>query len=145
MAKKKEYDVMSIAIPMDLDGDGLSRLESLIESKETLLKKAIGTDSLRIEDSDGKISFPWFKTDVTDDERIAYMQLCSALYALAKNAKRITGKDHPVENEKYSFRCFLLRLGFVGEEYKTSRKILLRNLSGSSAYRNGGACHEISK
>ncbi len=145
MAKKKEDGVMSIALPMDLDGDGLSRLEALIESKETLIRKAIGTDNLRIEESDGKISFPWFKADVTDDERIAYMQLCSALYALAKNAKRVNGHDHEVENEKYAFRCFLLRLGFVGDEYKMSRKVLLRNLSGSSAYRNGGAGHEISK
>jgi hypothetical protein len=38
-------------------------------------------------------------------------------------------------NEKYTFRCFLLRLGFIGPEYKDERKILLRNLSGSSAYK----------
>lgn len=145
MAKKKEAGVMSIALPMDLDGDGLSRLEALIESKETLLKKAIGTDNLRIEESDGKISFPWFRTDVTDDERLAYLQLCSALYALAKNAKRVNGHDHEVENEKYAFRCFLLRLGFIGDDYKMSRKVLLRNFTGSSAFKDGGKNDEISK
>ena len=36
-----------------------------------------------------------------------------------------------------SFRCFLLRLGFIGKEYKTARKILLRNLTGNSAFRYG--------
>ena len=41
------------------------------------------------------------------------------------------------ENEKYAFRCFLLRLGFIGEEYKVERKILLKNLTGSSAFKNG--------
>ena len=45
----------------------------------------------------------------------------------------------------YAFRCFLLRLGFIGAEYKTARKILLKNLSGSSAFRNGGTEHEISE
>ena len=44
-----------------------------------------------------------------------------------------------MDNEKYAFRCFLLRLGFIGDEHKTSRKILLRNLSGSSAFKAGAA------
>ena len=42
-----------------------------------------------------------------------------------------------VDNEKYAFRCFLLRLGMIGEEYKAARKVLLRNLTGSSAFRSG--------
>jgi hypothetical protein len=49
----------------------------------------------------------------------------------------VTAKDKPVENEKFAFRVFLIRLGFVGDEYKTARKILLRNLSGNSAFKNG--------
>jgi hypothetical protein len=47
---------------------------------------------------------------------------------------------HTIElDEKYAFRCFLLRLGFIGDEYKKSRKILLKNLSGSSAFKSGSA------
>ena len=46
-------------------------------------------------------------------------------------------QEREVENEKYAFRCFLLRLGFIGEEYKVERKILLKNLTGSSAFKNG--------
>ena len=49
------------------------------------------------------------------------------------------------DNDKYAFRCFLLRLGFIGSEYKSERKILLRNLTGSSAFRNGGAANEVSE
>ena len=64
---------------------------------------------------------------------------------MALKQKRITTKEKPVDNEKYAFRCFLIRLGFIGAEYKSARKILLKNLSGSSAFKNGGAQHEISE
>ena len=57
---------------------------------------------------------------------------------MARNAKRVTATEKPADNEKYAFRCFLLRLGFIGAEYKEERKILLKNLSGSSAFKNGG-------
>ena len=56
---------------------------------------------------------------------------------MAKKAKRVTLKDKEVENPKYAFRCFLLRLGLVGAEYKQDRKILLKNLTGSSAFKSG--------
>ena len=56
---------------------------------------------------------------------------------MSKEQKRITASEKEVENEKYAFRCFLLRLGFIGTEYKTDRKILLQNLSGSSAFKSG--------
>lgn len=69
--------------------------------------------------------------------------------AVARNQKRITAKEKPAENEKYAFRCFLLRLGFIGTEYKGERKILLKNLSGSSAFKNGerkeAASNEVSE
>ena len=64
---------------------------------------------------------------------------------MSRNAKRVTATEKEVDNEKYAFRCFLLRLGFIGAEYKAERKILLKNLTGSSAFRNGGASDEISK
>ena len=129
---------LAIQMPA-MTGDELSRLEALIESKESLLKKAIGTDSLLVGEKDGKLDFAWFKADADPDEIKAYMDLVTALCKMAKEAKRITAKNKPVENEKYAFRCFLLRLGFIGEEYKTSRKILLKNFTGSSAFKNGGA------
>jgi hypothetical protein len=63
---------------------------------------------------------------------------------MACNQKRITAKEKETDNDKYAFRCFLLRLGFIGAEYKLERKILLRNLSGSSAFK-GSAKLEISE
>ena len=140
----EESTGMAIQMP-EMTGDELSRLEALIESKESLLKKAIGADSLMVGEKDGKLDFAWFKADATPDEIKAYMDLVTALCKMAKEAKRITAKDKPVENEKYAFRCFLLRLGFIGDEFKTSRKILLKNFTGSSAFKNGGASDEISE
>ena len=64
---------------------------------------------------------------------------------MASNAKRVTATEKAVDNEKYSFRCFLLRLGFIGAEYKAERKILLKNLTGSSAFKDGGKNDEVSE
>jgi hypothetical protein len=49
----------------------------------------------------------------------------------------VTAKEKETDNEKYAFRCFLLRLGFIGDEYKETRRVLLRNLTGSAAFRSG--------
>lgn len=127
---------IAIQMPM-MTGDEISRLEQLVESKETLLRKAIGADSLMIGEKDGKLDFAWFKSDASPEEIHAFMSLVTALCKMAKESKRITARDRNVENEKYAFRCFLLRLGFIGNEYKVDRKILLQNLDGNSAWRNG--------
>ena len=71
------------------------------------------------------------------DETKAYTPLIAALCEMAKNAKRVTATKKEIDNEKYAFRCFLLRLGFIGADYKAERKILLKNLSGSSAFKSG--------
>lgn len=56
---------------------------------------------------------------------------------MARAQKRVTAKEKIVDNEKYAFRCFLLRLGMIGSAYKESRKILMQNLTGSSAFKSG--------
>lgn len=103
-----------------------ANLDRIIESKGSLLKKALGTDILSYEVTDGKVRSPWFHISSSPEEVTAYTQLVTALVEMATNSKRITAKERTVENEKYAFRCFLLRLGFIGDEYKTSRKILLK-------------------
>lgn len=65
----------------------------------------------------------------------AYTEFISKLCELAIKLKRVSLKDKEVENEKYAFRCFLLRLGFIGDDSKLARRILLQNLSGNSAFR----------
>ena len=137
-------DTLTISIPDDLTDEDFAKLQNLVASKASLFKKALGTDDLNIQRADGKISFPWFHG--ADSARAqAYSRLVMALCQLAKKSKRITAKEHEVPNEKYAFRCFLLRLGFIGQEYKECRKILLEKLSGSAAFRNGGKKDAVSQ
>lgn len=135
---------LTVAMPRDTFTDAaLENLHRLVEAKADLIKKALAVDALPIEITEERVSFPWF-AEADSDSAKAYSHLITALCDMAKNQKRITAKEKDTENEKYAFRCFLLRLGFIGEEYKTDRKILLKNLSGSSAFK-GGAKHEISE
>ena len=99
---------------------------------------------LPITEEDDKLSFPWFTTEPDPDEVRAYTHFIAALCEMARNQKRVIAKEKDTDNDKYAFRCFLLRLGFIGADYKTERKILLRNLSGSSAFRNGAPEKEVS-
>ncbi len=79
----------------------------------------------------------------------AYTDFISKLCEMAQKQKRAVAKEKPTENEKYAFRCFLMRLGMIGDAYKMSRKILLQNLTGSSAFKCGhrreAASHEVSE
>ena len=115
----------------------LENLKAIIEAKGKLIRHALDVEDLPIEVSEDVVSFPWFETLPAAEEVKAYNHFISALCEMAINQKRITVKEKEVENEKYAFRCFLLRLGFIGEEYKEERKILLRNLTGSSAFKGG--------
>ena len=133
-----EVDALVISYPRaDLTDAALENLRLLVASKETLIKKALGAESLSLDITEDKISFPWFTGLLAPEEVNAYARFTGKLIGMAKTQKRITAKDKETDNDKYAFRCFLLRLGFIGEEYKQERKILLRNLSGSSAFKSG--------
>ena len=131
-------DRLTIQMPFDgFSPEKLDNLCKLVASKATLLQKAIGTEALPIALGKDTIDFPWFKIDTTPEEISAYTQLVAKLCDMAKQQTRVLSTDKPVENEKYAFRCFLLRLGFIGEEYAEARKILLQNLSGNGSWKSG--------
>ena len=67
----------------------------------------------------------------------SYIQLCLALSQMAKTVKSASPKPQQNENPKYAMRTWLLRLGFIGEEFKTAREILTKRLAGDTAFRNG--------
>ena len=115
----------------------IENLNRLVESKSSLIKKALGRDCIPIITNEETISFPWFQGEITSDEVKAYTHFVTALCEIAKTQQRVNTTEKQVENEKYAFRCFLIRLGFVGSDYKAERKILLKNLSGNSAFKNG--------
>ena len=121
----------------DISDAALDNLRLLVASKEKLIKKALGADTLPIEVMDEAVSFPWFAGFPQPEEISAYAHFTGKLIGMAKTQKRVTAKEKETDNEKYAFRCFLLRLGFIGDEYKAARKILLRNLSGSGAFKSG--------
>lgn len=135
-SEETETNCLTISIPRDtLPDEKIAVLEQIIAGKAELLKKAIGTDTLTVKISGEKISFPRFPYTQDSDEARAYTDLIAKLYEMANRQKR-TGAVNETDNEKYTFRCFLLRLGMIGAEYKTTRKILLRNLTGNSAFRH---------
>lgn len=126
---------LTVAIP--LEQVKVENLEAILTSKAGLIKKALSVSELPIMVDEENVSFPWF-TEGLDEEYIqAYTEFIVALCKMSVTQKRVQAKEKEFDNEKYAFRCFLLRLGFIGDEYKLDRKILLKNLKGSAAFKSG--------
>lgn len=96
----------------------------------------------------GTVEFRLFQFDEPTTERRggihagqlkSYIQLCLALSQMAKDVRTASPKPQQSENPKYAMRTWLLRLGFIGEEFATARDFLTRNLSGDTAFRHGRA------
>ena len=117
---------LTISIPKEkLDEQTLTNLDRILENKGTLIRHALQTDSLEYTVTESEVQFPWFTLEEPEDAD-AYSRFLTALIDMAKNQKRINNKPDTSDNEKYAFRCFLLRLGFIGTEFKSVRKVLLR-------------------
>lgn len=141
----EEENGLTVEMPLELiDESTLDRLRKIVENKGELFKAAFKTDNLEIVAEADKICFPWFTIE-NDDDADAYCTFISMLCEFAKNQKRINNKPETTDNPKYTMRCYLLRLGMIGAEYKAIRKALLRNLSGSSAFRKVGNSNEVSE
>jgi polyribonucleotide nucleotidyltransferase len=133
-----QQDKLTIGIPKEsLTDMVLENLQKIIANKQTLFQRAFRTDNTEIEITEEKINFTWFSYTADGDVIAAHTKFISRLCDMARDAKRVSSKPTETDNDKYAFRCFLLRLGFIGKEYKTARKILLRNLTGNSAFRCG--------
>ncbi|MBR3622871.1 MAG: hypothetical protein IKN43_05935 [Selenomonadaceae bacterium] len=129
---------LSISLPREsFTNAALDNLDGLLESKGNLIKKAFNIADASYIATEEKITFPWFSGEISAETSRAFQDFVSKLCDMAKKQKRVTAKAKAYENEKYAFRCFLLRLGLIGDEYKTSRKILLKNLNGNSSWRDG--------
>lgn len=131
-------DGLCIELPLkDTTEAAIDKLRRMVDSKATLIKKALGADSLEIEVTEERIRFPWFDRIPEPEVISATSHFLGHLLDAAKSHKRVTAKEKVTDNEKYTFRCFLLRLGFIGDEFKETRRTLLRNLNGSAAFRTG--------
>ena len=96
----------------------------------------------------GTVEFRLFQFDAPSGDRRgglhagqlkSYIQLCLALSQMAKTVKTASPKPQQNENPKYAMRTWLLRLGFIGDEFKTAREILTKRLAGDTAFRRGRA------
>ena len=122
----EEENGLTVEMPLELiDESTLDRLRKIVENKGDLFKAAFTVEN--------------------DGDSNAYCTFISMLCEFAKNQKRINNKPETTDNPKYTMRCYLLRLGMIGAEYKSTRKVLLRNLSGSSAFRKVGNSNEVSE
>ncbi len=133
-----EGTALTIRIPKEtVSPESINRLRQIIHSKAVLFERAFRTSVISIEESDKEICFPWFTVYGEDGESKAYTDFVIALCGMAEARKRITAKPYNGSNDKFAMRLFLVQLGMKGEKYKQSRKILLRYLTGNSAWRDG--------
>ena len=96
----------------------------------------------------GTVEFRLFQFDAPTEDRKggihagqlkSYIQLCLALSQMAKTVRTASAKPQQRENPKYAMRTWLLRLGFIGDEFKTARDLFTNRLEGDAAFRNGRA------
>lgn len=136
----EKVDGYSITVPMpskEIISETLfeARLTKLLNAKAKLLKKAFNTDTVGFEIKDGDITFNWLKGDADPLMIQATMKFVVALVKLISEGQSVKCRERELHSEKYAMRCFLVRLGFIGDEYKQDRKLLVQNLSGSSSFR----------
>ena len=139
---KAEIINKAIGMPRAFEVDG-DFAKSLVENEPQEIsdflnrwEEAGGTEVTRgLSFTEEEISFTGFPFTTDSDMVNAFLELTAAIGKLAKESKYIKLNPDPIENEKYSFRVWLVRIGFGGNEHKTSRKLLLKNLSGHTAFR----------
>lgn len=162
---KADETTFKVELPMTgMTADAVKNLLYMIHGKQYLLQKAIGADTIQVsgklverlqsEDakdietvlriageeqplgiafSEERISFSGFPFDA---ERVkAYTELAALMVKGAKEAKRVSPKETIEKNEKYYMRIWLVRLGLDGKEAKETRRVLLQNLKGHTAFR----------
>lgn len=130
-------DRLIITVPKNtFTEQALTNLQKMVDNKEALFSKAFIKENLTLNIDDDNVSFDWFQFTANPDEVSAYTEFVSRLCDLARKVKRVIPTATENDNDKYAFRCFLLRLGFIGDEYKKARKVLLKNLTGNSAFRH---------
>ena len=119
-----------------IDARALENLKKLVEGKAWLIKQALEADELPIEEDAETLRFPWLKGTPPSELVKATTCLIAALIKLAKKQKRVTLTANETDNPRYAFRCFLLRLGFIGKEYKDVRKTLMDGIPGNGSIRH---------
>ena len=128
---------LTINIPLvELTERQIENFTNMTKSKGELIKQAFGIDELTVEEDENLLYVRWFENKEPDAE---YSQIAtefvSAMLKKAGEQKHASSSPVKTDNPRYNFRVFLNSLGFLGEEYKGLRKLLLKDLPGNSAFR----------
>ena len=128
---------LTIEVPLSgFTPEKLENLKAMIAAKAPLLKAALGTDEVPVIKTDETLRFPWFN-QIDAEHTEVYATLIAQMCEAAKTKVRVTAKERNFTNLKYAMRCWLLSLGFIGNGFKTARKILLEKLEGNGSWLNG--------
>ncbi len=112
-------------------------LDKLLAAKGGLIMAALGVNRLAYAEEDGVLAFDIYDAEPEKKELDACTYLLNALYATAREQVRVTAKAQAdILNPKYAMRCFLLKLGFIGPEYKQTRSVLLSRLPGNGSFKS---------
>lgn len=124
-----------------LGTQGRDNLTALMRAYGPLIARALGlpapagVEYIRHEDAGLVARFAWFTTLPDAEVASACQDFIAALVAMAKTARRVSGRAPQNDNDRYAMRTFLNRLGLSGDEHKTTRRVLTRHLSGNGAWR----------
>lgn len=138
----------NVSIALKHNGYGITdnysgKMYNLMKSKKELIQKALG--AFQSPDmSDGCINFPHFGGTLSTDRIKTYVQLSESIHNFVTTHKRVSPRVNESTNDKFIFRTWLIRLGMIGDEYKTARAVLTKNLEGNSAWlhRETANCHQ---
>lgn len=122
----------SVSLPKKLYGPKIEEnLRKLMDVRGHLIAAAFDTKEINMEVDESNVTFIWDTEH--EDQLSCYMDFLARMCKMVDGMNRVNSKPKEVENEKYTFRAFLLRLGYLGDEYKSQRKELLKYLDGDSA------------
>ena len=137
---------LSLPVAMFEQSPGsMQRLKAAIGSKQTLLKKALGTDSLDVVIEEDRVTFPWFtlSSENNAEEVDAYSKLVFALAKKAITQTRVDPIEKVPEDLQLGMRLYLINLTFKGDEFKTARAVLMRNFKSAGGSPVGSTKFEL--
>lgn len=137
---------LSLPVSMFEQSPGsMQRLKAAIGSKQTLLKKALGTDSLDVVIEEDRVTFPWFtlSSENNSEEVEAYSKLVFALAKKAITQTRVDPVEKVPEDLQLGMRLYLINLQFKGDEFKTARAVLMRNFKSAGGSPVGSTKFEL--
>lgn len=138
---KKSFDRRADIVPESLvsaiNAVPIDTLEEFAEVVNNSIDQGtiVGDSNLDFDLAEQTVSFSFMNATLEYEEVLAFVTFCQKLSEQAKQQKFSSTKQKEAVNDKYAMRCFLLKLGFIGEAYKTERKIILQRLDGNAAFR----------